>query len=72
VVRGRLLRLALFSRPWGERGNTPATNTSDLRMDTIAEQGMPLRKTRCFFSIHPSALPASVAASWVDVDVLGL
>jgi hypothetical protein len=38
----------------------------------IAEQGMPLRKTRCFSSIHPSALPASVAVSSVVLDVLGL
>ena len=30
-------------------------NTSDLEMDTSAEQGMALRKTRCFFSIHRSA-----------------
>jgi hypothetical protein len=59
VVRLRLLRLAPLSGPWGDRGNAPATNTSDLRMDMIAEQGMPLRKTRCFFSRigstnHPS------------------
>ena len=27
----------------GRRGNAPAANTSDLGMDTIAEQGMPLR-----------------------------
>ena len=72
MVRGRLLRSALFSRPWGDRGNAPATNTSDLRMEMIAEQGMPLRKTRCFSSIHPSALPASVAASSFVLDVLGL
>jgi hypothetical protein len=45
VVRGRLLRLALFSGPWGDRGNAPATNTCDLGMDMIAEQGMPLRNT---------------------------
>jgi hypothetical protein len=37
--------LALFSGPWGDRGNAPATNTSDLGMDMIAEQGMPLRNT---------------------------
>jgi hypothetical protein len=45
VVRRRLLRSALFSGPWGDRGNAPATNTSDLGLDTIAEQGMPLRNT---------------------------
>jgi hypothetical protein len=45
VVRRRLLRSALFSRPWGDRGNAPATNTSDLGLDTIAEQGMLLRNT---------------------------
>jgi hypothetical protein len=45
VVRRRLLRSALFSRPWGDRGNAPATNTSDLGLDTIAEQGMILRNT---------------------------
>jgi hypothetical protein len=50
VVRRRLLRSALFSRPWGDRGNAPATNTSDLGMEMIAEQGMPLRNTPCFFS----------------------
>jgi hypothetical protein len=33
------LRSALFSRPWGDRGNTPPTNTSDLGLDMIAEQG---------------------------------
>jgi hypothetical protein len=45
VVRGRLLRLALFSGPRGDRGNAPATNICDLGMDMIAEQGMPLRNT---------------------------
>ena len=43
MVRQRLLRSALLSRPWGDRGNATATNTSDLAMDMIAEQGMPLR-----------------------------
>jgi hypothetical protein len=46
---GRLLRSALFSGPWGERGNAPATNTSDHRMEMIAEQGMPLRNTMLLF-----------------------
>jgi hypothetical protein len=45
MVRLRLLCSAQLSGPWGDRGNAPATNTSDLRMDTIAEQGMPLRNT---------------------------
>jgi hypothetical protein len=43
VVRRRLLRSALFSRPSGDRRNAPATNTSDLGMDMIAKQGMPFR-----------------------------
>jgi len=72
VVRRRLLRSALFSGPWGDQGNAPATKTGDLGMDMMAEQDMLLRNTRCFFSIHPSALPASVAASSVVLDVLGL
>jgi hypothetical protein len=45
VVRRRLLRLALLSGQWGDRGNAPATNTGDLGMEMIAEQGMPLRNT---------------------------
>ena len=45
MVWRRLLRSALFSGSWGDRVNAPATNTSDLGMDTIAEQGMPLRNT---------------------------
>jgi hypothetical protein len=45
VVRLRLLRPALWAGPSGDRVNAPATNTSDLGMDMIAEQGMPLRNT---------------------------
>jgi hypothetical protein len=45
VVLRRLLRPALWAGPWGDRVNAPATNTSDLGMDMIAEQGMPLRNT---------------------------
>ena len=50
MVRLRLLRSAPLSRPWGDRGNAPATNTSDLRMDMIAEQGMPLRNPMLLYS----------------------
>ena len=45
MVRRRLLRPALWAGPSGDRVNAPATNTSDLGMDMIAEQGMPLRNT---------------------------
>jgi hypothetical protein len=45
VVLRRLLRPALWAWPSGDRVNAPATNTSDLGMDMIAEQGMPLRNT---------------------------
>jgi hypothetical protein len=48
VVRLRLLRSAPLSGPWGDRGDAPATNTSDLRMDVIAEQVMILRSTMLF------------------------
>jgi hypothetical protein len=45
VVRRRLLRPALWAGSSGDRMNAPATNISDLGMDMIAEQGMPLRNT---------------------------
>jgi hypothetical protein len=45
VVRRRLLRPAPWARLSGDRVNAPETNTSDLGMDMIAEQGMPLRNT---------------------------
>ena len=45
MVRRRLLRSALWARPSGDRVNAPATNTSDLGMDMMAEQRMPLRNT---------------------------
>ena len=45
MVRRRLLRPALWAGLPGDRMNAPATNTIDLGMDMIAEQGMPLRNT---------------------------
>jgi hypothetical protein len=45
VVRRRLLRPALWAGLSGDRMNAPATNISDLGMDMIAEQGLPLRYT---------------------------
>ena len=53
MVRLRLLRLALWAGPPGDRMNVPATNTIDLGMDMIAEQGMPLRNT---LLLHPSVV----------------
>jgi hypothetical protein len=45
VVRRGLLRSGPLSGPWGDRKNAPAMNTSDLGMERIAEQGVPLRNT---------------------------
>jgi hypothetical protein len=58
VVRLRLLRSAPLSRPSGDRGNAPATDTSDLRMDMIAEQGMTLKKREA--SSLESVLPTTL------------
>ena len=50
MVRLRLLRPALWAGPSGDRVRAPATNISDLGMDMIAEQGMPLRYTMLLYS----------------------
>ena len=50
MVRLRLLRPALWAGPSGDRVNAPATNTIDLGMNMIAEQGMPLRNTMLLYS----------------------
>jgi hypothetical protein len=44
-VRRRLLRSAPLSGPWGDLGDAPATNMSDLGMDMIAEQSIPSKNT---------------------------
>ena len=44
-MRQRPSRSAPLSGPWGDLRNAPATNTSDLEMDTSTEQVMLLRNT---------------------------
>ena len=53
MVRRGLLRSAPLSGPWGDRRNAPATNTSDLGMERIAEQGVPAHCLGCATLLAP-------------------